>query len=455
MTTDSAAAKGRGPVRRLASGAKATLRRLGKRSVRGVGIARRRLHRLWLVSRKAVRERMWGRRFLLGRRARRFIRRQLKRTRELRRTVRRTTKIVVRSFKWTTRLHLWRTRTLKQATRAGAVPLEWKSYELDRAPNRLWIQTVQRTVSGIAASDRPILVGPWLSEIGFELLYWIPFLYWAQAYGSLTPERMWVLSRGDTSGWYRHLTGNYLEIFSGFTPQEFHDGNVAREGEQGGRKHRDLSAFDRRILGWAKGRIGAERVEVLHPSLMYNLYQAYFMKHASVRLVEAFSYYRDMSEPAGEPPAGLPERYAAVKFYWSDSLPDTPENREFVGGLIRRLARRIPVVSLDTGIRFDDHEGYRAVEEGRVVVPEQLSEPTTNLAVQTRIIRGAESFYGTYGGFSYLAPLLGVRTAAFYSRAEAFRSEHLDLAQRVFTRLGCPSFLALSMRDLGALRLET
>ena len=24
----------------------------------------------------------------------------------------------------------------------------------------------------------PILVGPWLSEVGFELLYWIPLLRW-------------------------------------------------------------------------------------------------------------------------------------------------------------------------------------------------------------------------------------------------------------------------------------
>ena len=28
------------------------------------------------------------------------------------------------------------------------------------------------------ARSEPILVGPWLGEVGFELLYWIPFLRW-------------------------------------------------------------------------------------------------------------------------------------------------------------------------------------------------------------------------------------------------------------------------------------
>ena len=32
-----------------------------------------------------------------------------------------------------------------------------------------------------------------------------------------------------------------------------------------------------------------------------------------------------------------------------------------------------------------------------------------NLAVQTALVAGASAFVGTYGGFSYLAPFLGVR----------------------------------------------
>src|SRR5688572_19670832 len=33
----------------------------------------------------------------------------------------------------------------------------------------------------MARSERPVIVGPWVSEVGFELLYWIPFLNWVKA----------------------------------------------------------------------------------------------------------------------------------------------------------------------------------------------------------------------------------------------------------------------------------
>src|SRR5205085_757963 len=30
----------------------------------------------------------------------------------------------------------------------------------------------------IAAGQQPILVGPWTGEVGFELIYWAPFVRW-------------------------------------------------------------------------------------------------------------------------------------------------------------------------------------------------------------------------------------------------------------------------------------
>jgi len=50
------------------------------------------------------------------------------------------------------------------------------------------------------------------------------------------------------------------------------------------------------------------------------------------------------------------------------------------------------------------------------------NEPQANLAVQTAVIGGARRFVGTYGGFSYLAPLLGVDALAFYSCATSTRA---------------------------------
>ena len=69
--------------------------------------------------------------------------------------------------------------------------------------------------------------------------------------------------------------------------------------------------------------------------------------------------------------------------------------------------------------------------------------PQKNLALQTRVIAGSRGFVGTYGGFSYLAPFLGVRSLSFFSRRFGFESHHLDLANRVFDQLLPGGFFAM------------
>jgi hypothetical protein len=79
--------------------------------------------------------------------------------------------------------------------------------------------------------------------------------------------------------------------------------------------------------------------------------------------------------------------------------------------------------------------------------------PDTNLEVQTRIIGGAKAFTGTYGGFSYLAPFLGVDTVSFYSNPSAFRFDHMELAHRVFASFKRASFVPLDLKDVEVIRL--
>ena len=48
----------------------------------------------------------------------------------------------------------------------------------------------------LARSKRPILLGPWRSEVGFEVLYWLPFLrWWARRY-AIDPGRLVTVTRG-------------------------------------------------------------------------------------------------------------------------------------------------------------------------------------------------------------------------------------------------------------------
>ena len=54
---------------------------------------------------------------------------------------------------------------------------------------------------------------------------------------------------------------------------------------------------------------------------------------------------------------------------------------------------------------------------------------------------GACAFVGTYGGFSYLAPFLGVRATAYYADAAGFSRRHLEMARSALGSLGAGALL--------------
>lgn len=307
----------------------------------------------------------------------------------------------------------------------------------------------------LGRSGRPVIVGPWLSETGFELLYWIPFLSWARAYGNLDPDRLVVVSRGGAAAWYRDISAHYEDIFSFYSPDEFRQRNDQRIADQGGRlKHIDITAFDRDIVSKVVARRGLSGAELLHPSVMYRLFEHFWFQREPITLIEAFASFAPIARlDLGALRPHLPEHYVAAKFYGNSALPDTPQNRAFVATYLADLTRTTDVVLLSTGQKFDDHDDLPADARGRLHRVDHLMSPATNLDVQTRIIQGAQAFVGTYGGFSYLAPLCGVDTLAFYSHVNGFRFDHLEVAKRMFSGMKQGTFVELDVRAVDMLRL--
>lgn len=314
---------------------------------------------------------------------------------------------------------------------------------------------VRETVTLLGRTGDPVIVGPWLTEAGFELLYWIPFVAWAKAYGGLDEERLVIVSRGGAAPWYRHIGGRYQDILSFYTPGQFCARNDERAaGRPGSFKHLDVSDFDREIVDRVSGALKLGRTRLLHPSLMYNLFSVFWHQREPMTLVDAFTDHRKLEPPPPDDLTGqLPSRYVAAKFYMNAALPDSPATRAFISAVLAELTRTRDVVLLTTGRRFDDHLDYPPEVSARLHTVDHLMTPENNLEIQTRVISGADAFVGTYGGFSYLAPLCGIDTLAFYSDPAGFRFDHLELANRVFARLRGGSFVALDVRDLDVVRL--
>ena len=292
----------------------------------------------------------------------------------------------------------------------------------------------RRRLTALAASGDDVVVGPWLGEVGFELLYWVPFLQWAVEAGGLDPARLIVVSRGGTAAWYRHVTQRYADVFDHLTPEEFDVRNRARLAEVGEQKQVRTTGVEREIVSRVSSSLGLRDPKVLDPSMMFELMNPYWWGHRTSAWVEQHARFRVFEAPVAEPP--LPAGYATVKFYFNECFPSTPENRACAATVVRDLAKDGPVVSLVTGLRVDDHLAWAEEEQMAAHGIRTSLTPATNLGVQTAIVAGARAWAGTYGGFAYLAPFCGVPASAFFSNAAGFSRRHLELAEQVFAGFG-------------------
>ena len=308
-------------------------------------------------------------------------------------------------------------------------------------------QYLRARMGRMVRSTLPIIVGPWTGEVGFELLYWIPFLQAVRETYPIDPDRLIVVSRGGVASWYAHVSRHYTEAFATVTPDAF------REATEAVKKQRNPRAFEKRLVRAAMRERGIRRAHILHPSMMYELLWAYWSYHTTVKHVESFTSFRRLpSASATMLPPGLPREYVAARFYFSDCFPDTPANRAFVQRVLASLTAHTDVVLLNTPFAVDDHRDVAGAHSSRIHSFADHMNPSTNLGVQTAIIANARAFVGTYGGYAYLAPFCGVHSTSFYSRT-TFKRHHLDLAHRVFERLGPARLCAIDLRAVDAVEL--
>ena len=284
----------------------------------------------------------------------------------------------------------------------------------------------------LAASGRPIIVGPYFGEVGFELLYWIPFLAWFVHRYNVDSSRVIAVSRGGAASWYAHLAGRYCDVFDVIDPAEFRARNDERIRTSGEQKQIDVTALDEQIADAVRRRLGRDGA-VLHPSVMYALFAPFWWGHLPLDWVDRHARFVRLTPPALPPHVALPHEFAAVKFYFNDCFVDSPAVRAVVHEVVHNISHALPIVSLSTGLAIDDHDacephGHAAIQPGY--------EARSNLDVQTAIVARARQFVGTYGGFSYLSPFFGVPATAYYSDPHGYSVRHLEVARLAIDRMG-------------------
>jgi hypothetical protein len=305
-------------------------------------------------------------------------------------------------------------------------------------------------IDAAGRGDERVVVGPWISEVGFEVLYWIPMLNRIAQRHGVASDQITTFTRGGAHCWYRDIADRGVEIFDLIEPEELREFNERRVEETGGQKHMAATALDTELVLRAGDRLPAD-AQLIHPSLMYNAFRYLWAWRTPPKAVLRKLEFRRLPDPGrADIAARLPDEYVAVKAYHSSCFPPTPENQAFVAALVRRLAERTPVVLLSTGLHVDDHLEVTVASDGELIDAQPWMTPRDNLEVQTQIIQGAQCLFSSYGGFSYLGPFLGVPSVCFWSQ-QNFNATHLEVMRGAVKALKGPRFIALDTADFGLL----
>ncbi|OAI40152.1 hypothetical protein AYO39_01990 [Actinobacteria bacterium SCGC AG-212-D09] len=290
-------------------------------------------------------------------------------------------------------------------------------------------------------AGRRLLVGPWLGEVGFELLYWIPFVRKLIADAGVPADRVLVLSRGGVEDWYGDAFGGYLDLYDLFDPDDLYARQRARMRIS--EKQMTITDLERDALTRAERHMG-EKFAVLHPYLMFRRFRPVWMRRRTMSAVR-----RELAPEPIRPlarPERLPPRYVAVKLYSSRCFPLDEDAAEAVLDTVRRSTGDLPLVPLLAGAQVDDHADLIR-PEGRP----SASELASNLRTQTAIVQHADAMVSTYGGFAYLGALSGIPTFGLYQRAN-FNMLHLDVLSDAASRLAPSPEVALSLINIAHLR---
>jgi hypothetical protein len=286
----------------------------------------------------------------------------------------------------------------------------------------------EATVARAARRGDRLLAGPFLGEVGYELLYWIPALRRLLAEHEVERERVTVLARGGAAVWYRDLAADAVEVLDLLPSDDYLPALVERRRGEGGTKQFFPGALDSRLIDLALERVG--KATVVHPLLVYSRLRFLLEGLQAPEQALYLADYRRIRLDERPLPGGCPDDYVAVKLYFSDPFPDCEPSRQLAAEVLERVAAESDVVVLSSGVQLDEHREW--VPDGpRVHDASRWVTPRDNLAVQSAILARARAFVCTYGGFSYLGPMLAVPTLALQI-AEVYNPTHLAVLRLAF-----------------------
>jgi hypothetical protein len=173
-----------------------------------------------------------------------------------------------------------------------------------------------------------VVFGPWRGDLATELLYWAPFVCWAQQRFSLDPSRVAVVSRDGAGTWYGRTS--HLRA--------------------------DAQDFDELVRGAA----------VFPSEPFLALLELYRSGSAPPRPLLKRLRHARLQPPHAATGGGPSARYVAVELSPSAAFPASAANRRLSESVIAALSASGPIVSLDPERPPDEQHALLAGAAGLV-----------------------------------------------------------------------------------------
>lgn len=288
---------------------------------------------------------------------------------------------------------------------------------------------------------RKVYIGPWFSELGFELLYLIPFFNYVKS-TRLNSSNFTVISRGGKIPIYDKLGFDYVNPLEYFEASEWETINNQNWKLLGGLKQSKLTSIDKDIL---ESIFYNEPTEsrtnlVLHPSLIFALFRPFWLSNVGINSVLKYLKFPIINSELGS------NNKIFVKLYSRPSMSgatfDVDDLIEDLSGLQNKE------IYLCASQEYrDDHTIFKYKLQGNTNLHEFHADSfADNLRVQLlQMIRCSKSLV-TYGGLSYFPLFYGLSSIGLYEDESKFAECHLLVAKHL-AKLSGSTFEVLKVSD--------
>ena len=309
-------------------------------------------------------------------------------------------------------------------------------------------QAVAKLIAELSADTRPILCGPFRSEVGFEVSYWTPFLKFLAGKVPQFDQRAAVVTRGGLAPLYAGMASRGFDLYALRSVTEvrrenLHDAQILRKGQT--IKQIQVTDWDADVLADAADALSLGALyHTVHPAWMYWALAPFWEERAGLTYLNALTDYAPLTRIGLK--SELPPSYVAMKWYARATFPyPDPVVAQFVQHVVATVAQQCPVVMLGTPSEHDDHVDIPIIGENVHLLPPDVA-PEDNLKVQAAVIGHAKAFIGTYGGVAQLALRLGIPSVSFYTEFGGTCHAHLSLSSWISKATKVP-FCVSSLSD--------